>query len=248
MANATAQVAAQKVAWGDTRRKYPGKGGSSTTFYTGQMVGQRAADQYATHLDDTAALLFVGILGDTVPIEVASADADGSYMLNVDRPWLFEMTVAAAVAGTDEGRKVYAYYNNQVQFSPGTYANLVGRVLAVLSTTRVLIAPLWSPLFQHGGMGGVRSISATTTLTKWDVNKTILADASGGAITVNLPAVASVSPGDRITVVNTGGTNNVTLDGNSSETIDGATTKTTGTTQYTSKLTIECNGTGWNTV
>lgn len=68
-----------------------------------------------------------------------------------------------------------------------------------------------------------RSVTATTTLTNNDF--VLFADPAGGAITVNLPAVATVVPGRRYIVRTTGTTNAVTLDGSGSETIDGATTK-----------------------
>jgi hypothetical protein len=53
-----------------------------------------------------------------------------------------------------------------------------------------------------------------------------LVDASGGAVTVTLPAAASTdaAAGRPVTVKNSGASNNVTLDGDASETIDGATT------------------------
>lgn len=69
----------------------------------------------------------------------------------------------------------------------------------------------------------VRSVTATTTLTQNDF--VLLADPAGGAITVNLPAVAAVQPGRTYVVRTTGTTNAVTLDGSGSETIDGSTTK-----------------------
>jgi hypothetical protein len=80
--------------------------------------------------------------------------------------------------------------------------------------------PIWGGYNQHGS---VVSVSGAYTAKLSD--DTILCNASGGAFTVTLPAAASV-PGKiyRIGKVESSG-NAVTIDGNGSETIDGATTK-----------------------
>ncbi len=91
----------------------------------------------------------------------------------------------------------------------------------------------------------VRSVTATTTLTNNDL--VLLADPSGGAITVNLPAVASVQPGRQYVVRTTGTTNAVTLDGNASETIDGSATKALASGAIHG-VTIVSDGTAWFTV
>lgn len=87
----------------------------------------------------------------------------------------------------------------------------------------------------------VRSVTATTTATAAEY--LILANATSGAITVNLPAVAA-SEGALLVVKKTDASGNaVTLDGNASETIDGATTQAI-TTQYDA-ITVACDGTAW---
>lgn len=91
----------------------------------------------------------------------------------------------------------------------------------------------------------VRSVTATTTLTNNDY--ILLADPSGGAITVNLPAVASVQPGRAFKVRSTGTTNAVTLDGNASETIDGSATKALASGAIHG-VEIVSDGTAWFTV
>jgi hypothetical protein len=71
----------------------------------------------------------------------------------------------------------------------------------------------------------VISKTANYTLVAADNGKVVLVDASSGAVTITLPAVASVDDGYETTVKKTDATaNTVTLDGNASETIDGATT------------------------
>lgn len=89
--------------------------------------------------------------------------------------------------------------------------------------------------------GAVRTITATSSVAVGDY--AIFADATSGAITVNLPAVAA-SSGRQLEVKKVDASGNaVTLDGNSSETIDGATTLAIAT-QYQS-YTVHCDGTAW---
>ena len=87
----------------------------------------------------------------------------------------------------------------------------------------------------------IRTITATASVAATDY--TILCDATSGAITVNLPAAAS-SSGRVLNVKKIDATaNTVTIDGNASETIDGATTKAIST-QWSS-FTIKCYGSAW---
>jgi hypothetical protein len=86
----------------------------------------------------------------------------------------------------------------------------------------------------------INSVSTTHTAA---VGEFVLADASGGAFTVTLPA-ASGNSGEVIGVkrTNSGG-NDVTVDGNASETIDGATTQAISS-QYDSLIMV-CDGSNW---
>lgn len=70
----------------------------------------------------------------------------------------------------------------------------------------------------------------------------IRVDATAGAVTVNLPAVAD-SANRLIWVEAVNVTSTVTLDGNASEEINGATTKTIGTAGRL--VTLFCDGTKW---
>jgi hypothetical protein len=91
------------------------------------------------------------------------------------------------------------------------------------------------------GSFGAKVVSKTASYTAAD-ETIILCDATAGAITITLPAASGVT--SRIyTIKRTSASNNVIVDGNASETIDGATTKTLGS-QYAS-ITIVCNGSNW---
>lgn len=92
----------------------------------------------------------------------------------------------------------------------------------------------------------VRSSTATTeTLTQNDF--VLLCDPSGGAMTVNLPAVASVQPGREYVIRSTGTTNAVTIDGSGAETIDGSATKSLASGAIHG-VTLVSNGTAWFTI
>jgi hypothetical protein len=87
----------------------------------------------------------------------------------------------------------------------------------------------------------IRTVTATAAAAASD--RTILCDASAGAITLTLPA-ASTMAGRVLTVKKIDASANaVTIDPNGVETIDGAATRTLST-QYAS-LTIHCDGSAW---
>jgi len=89
----------------------------------------------------------------------------------------------------------------------------------------------------------INTITTTTTLDA--TYYTVLVDASGGAVTVNLPAVAGTTITKTIYIIKKidASVNAVTIDGNASETIDGATTKALNT--QNAGVTIQTNGSAW---
>jgi hypothetical protein len=93
--------------------------------------------------------------------------------------------------------------------------------------------------------GMVVASSTTLTLDATHNGAAVVINASGGARTVNLPAAATAGNGYRV-VVKKGdsSTNTVTVVGNGSETIDGATTRVLRL-QHQSVALI-CDGTGWS--
>lgn len=74
----------------------------------------------------------------------------------------------------------------------------------------------------------------------------VLCNAASGAITVNLPAAASNNNRAIIIKKTDSSTNDVTIDGNASETIDGDTTITIGS-QYNAAMMV-CDGSNWSIV
>lgn len=87
-----------------------------------------------------------------------------------------------------------------------------------------------------------RTITTNQTATI-ETDSVILCDATGGAITVTLPAAAS-STGYQFDIKKIDASANaITIDGNGAETIDDAATATI-TTQY-ENVTVYCDGTEW---
>jgi hypothetical protein len=97
-------------------------------------------------------------------------------------------------------------------------------------------------LFSSSGYNGYRVASKTATYTAAN-EEVILCDATGGAFTINLPAAASSAERVYCIKKTDSSANAVTVDGNASETIDGALTQSIAV-QYSS-ITIVCDGTSW---
>lgn len=201
---------------------------TAQTYYPGELLGMNASG-YVTKLDDTASLGFIGVCDEGAEVVVPSGASAGDYSLLVSRPrYIGVKTSGAAI--TDVGRTVYAAYNDEVSFSPGTYGNVIGTVHEFKTATRVIVKVthgVGAQANREVGAATTLAATGTVTLTKFDLNKTIFCPNTAGQ-TVNLPAVALASAGDRLTFVKTSAdAAAVTLDGNSSETIDGATTLAT---------------------
>lgn len=97
--------------------------------------------------------------------------------------------------------------------------------------------------FRVGGATyyAIRTVTGTTTAASTD--RTILVDATSGAVTINLPAASSVVGIEYIVKKIDGSVNAVTIDGNGSETIDGATTKVLNSQWEITKL--QATSGGW---
>lgn len=92
--------------------------------------------------------------------------------------------------------------------------------------------------------GATSTKTGNYTVLTSDRNSTILVDATSGNVTITLIAAASAGDGFEVTIKKIDATaNTVIIDGNASETIDGALTQTL-TAQYDT-LTIVCNGANW---
>lgn len=106
-----------------------------------------------------------------------------------------------------------------------------GQALVTTSST----AAAWQPIGMSVSTSSAANINASA-------NTIYLVDTTAGVVTVNLPAAASNS-GKQIAVKRKAGANNCVLDGNASETIDGAATLTLSTAFASAWLV--CDGTAW---
>ena len=99
----------------------------------------------------------------------------------------------------------------------------------------------WVP--QSGGGLTVESQNSTTALT--GTNKFVKADSSGAAITLTLPAASTAGSGAIFVIKDIGNasTNAITLEGNGSETIDGALNKIIATNF--ASIEVICDGSNW---
>lgn len=91
---------------------------------------------------------------------------------------------------------------------------------------------------------GVPVVSKTAAYTATGGDGIILCDASDAAFTITLPTSSEAKNRVYIIKKTDSGPNAVTVDGNASETIDGATTAVI-TTQYES-ISIICDGSNWH--
>lgn len=145
--------------------------------------------------------------------------------------------VIIAVYGAS-GNVVNAYTQLPGGSNEGIYANYI-EAEEINGATNIS----GSGQFIEGGpvSPSIRSITASTTASLGDY--TILADATGGAVTVTLPPAASATR-KIFNIKKTDASGNaITIDGNGSETIDGATTQTISVQNIT--IQIQSNGTNW---
>lgn len=90
-----------------------------------------------------------------------------------------------------------------------------------------------------------RDITTTDSVVAGDRHKILLCNATGGAFTLTMLAAATAADGFQLTIVKTDATANaVTLDGNASETIGGATTF--ALSGQGDAATLVCDGSNWH--
>jgi len=95
-------------------------------------------------------------------------------------------------------------------------------------------------------VGVVPSATKTSNFTVTTSTHHLYADTSGGSITFALPAIAGVPQNVPYSFIKTSASNNMVLDPNGAETIDGASTKTT--TANNARVDIVNNGSQWVTI
>lgn len=118
--------------------------------------------------------------------------------------------------------------------------------LGIGTAGQVLTVSGGLPSWANASLTPVAPTSKTTTYTATTSDETILADTSGGAWTLTLYA-ASGNSGKKITIKKvTSDTNALTIDGNASETIDGATSF--DIINDNQAVTLVCDGSNWHKI
>lgn len=138
------------------------------------------------------------------------------------------ITVGTSQTVADQTFKVYY---------PGASVTSTGKMLVNTTTTH--------PAYLHveGNLSSkIQTISASTT-TLDETYSVILADTSSNSVELDLPAAAN-STGIQYTIKKISASNNLVIDPNGSENIEGGSTSITISTNNVA-VTIACNGTAW---
>lgn len=250
MANATSSVKQAFVFW--DQEFYLERSvetlSAETQFYQVALLGVDTTGYYCKG-DDTQSWILAGIVAPdngNPKLPAGTAD-DGTLELKAQRPRFLRLTIAS-IAVTDIGKTVYALDDQTGTLDPSatTYANVVGQVVDKVATNIALVELAYDGIAANARLQAAKWLAATgaQTLSKYDVGKKIFLP-NTGAYTVTLPAVADVPHGGELWFLKTTtDAEIVTLDGNASENIDGATTLGTIDAAYDTALLVN-NGTRW---
>jgi hypothetical protein len=142
VANPTVQVQQTNTQYNNTEKYWPIQN-TSTTYYPGEMIGKLATG-YASHFDDTAAMVFLGIFQGPQFV-VDSTVPNDALLVKVMRPQFFSMPAVSGTPSrlTDIGLPVYAKFSGTVQIGTSglTFNNFVGTVDDIALTTGVSSTP-----------------------------------------------------------------------------------------------------------
>lgn len=213
----------------------------NVVIYKGALVGRQRSTGYARPL--IAGDEFLGVAYQRADNTLTGHTAGG---INVRVHHNIDVVHAlTGVVTGDIGKDVYASDDATLTLSP-TGNSRIGRIVAIEATNlaRVRCQPLSSLSGVVENAPTVALADASVTLTLDQINRVLLI-ANTAARTLTLPAAATVRAGGWIRVVKTSSAAAaVTLDGNASETIDGAATLATLDAQYDCAHLL-CTGSEW---
>lgn len=210
-------------------------------IYKGSFVGRNRSTGYARAL--VAGDEFLGIAYDQADNTISGHTAGGvSVRLHQSIDIVHALS---SVAQGDIGKDVYASDDSTLTLTP-TSNSRIGRIVSFeeSNVARVRCEPIseLSGSLENEEVVSLADASATLTL---DHMNRILLIGNTAARTLTLPAAATVRAGGWVRVVKTSAAAfAVTLDGNASETIDGAATLATIDAQYDTALLL-CTGSEW---
>lgn len=199
-----------------------------------------SADTLAKVCDDSVLTVFKDLV---INRKLILTDSARLTQLTASRP--VETDAAKhLVSGTVSGTGAFVKQTSPTLVTPAlgvaTATSLAtSGIVSVLGTTDA------ASTLQVGGSESYKVAALTSNTTLDATHNVIEAAATGGSFTLTLPA-ASGCTGRRYTIhKNDASSNTVTVDGNASETIDGALTVVLGGNVGNSHLVIRSNGTGW---
>jgi hypothetical protein len=210
-------------------------------IYKGAFVGRDRSTGYARAL--VAGDEFLGLAYSQADNTVSGHTA-GSVDVRLHQSIDIVHTLTS-VATADIGKSVYASDDSTLTLTP-TANSRVGRIVAVEGSNlaRVRLQPITDV---NGALDNETLVTlgdANTTLSLDHINRVLLIGNSA-ARTLTLPPAATVRAGGWMRIVKTSAAAfAVTLDANSSETIDGAATLATIDAQYDCALLL-CTGAEW---
>jgi hypothetical protein len=186
VANATDVVKKGVVRWTDEFiERSSATLAAATTFYPNAMIGVGSAGYYLK-FDDTALMQFAGVFTQdqgaaVLPIGTAG---DNALQMRIQRPRCIEVALTS-VAVTDIGRIVYASDDQTGSFTPGTYGNVIGTVLDVVSTSIALVECRYGvanghPVQVYSASGAVNIRAGLHVITKAGVAAMTIADPTSG--------------------------------------------------------------------
>ncbi len=210
-------------------------------IYKGAFVGQDASTGYARPLQ--AGDTFLGVAYQQADNTIDGHTAGGiTVRLHQNIDIVHTLT---GVGQTHVGMPVFASADNTLTLTAASNSR-VGRVLVVEGTNsaRVRCQPVGALNGLLEGTQAVTLADASATLTSDHLNRTLLIG-NTAARTLTLPAVAGAPAGTWLRVIKTSAAAfAVTLDGASSETINGSTTYAGIDAQYDTALLVS-TGSEW---
>ena len=203
------------------------KGGGQTLAGSAYTISGGAVSHFHAAYDAT-----IVVSGSTITL--TGTPAFSAYFAGVGENGNIQ-AISTTFSGSATGTRAYLHYGGAIRTNtnlrtkmPGSLPVVVNKGSAFDSIQRM-----------------TEAVTGTASLVIDDNGKIFLCDAASGSFSINLPA-ASTADGVEYTFKKTTASNTVTLDANSSETIDGATTLAM-TTQWTS-VTLHCDGSAWYSV
>lgn len=227
--SSTTACAGNDARLGDDRRAVSLK--SATTTVVVSSAAAPSAGQAIVATSSTAAIWAdVGDVQSTRTI-TAGTGLTGGGDLSADRSFAVAYGTSSSTATVGNDTRVVNAVQTSRTISTGT--GLTGG--GDLSANRTLSV-------DTSVIEVVQTVVTISTNTTAVVDRIYLVDSTSGTITVTLPAAVS-SSGKKLVVKRKTGSNSVVIDGNASETIDGATTLTLTIVFEWAKLV--CDGSAW---